>query len=132
MKASVKAQTQASLVDYTTRPRPEWVRRWPAMAVLAVSAISWSEVSTAINAVVQKHADDMLSCWPFTYMSRLKLNMLLSWLQWSGVCVLRCIRITRNFSCHSEPAVEEVDCSSSKCHYTSLCYARFAYQSTTS
>ena len=49
MKASVKMQTQASLVDYTTRSRPEWVRRWPAMAVLAVSAISWSQVSTAIN-----------------------------------------------------------------------------------
>lgn len=49
MKASVKAQTQASLVDYTTRPRPDWVRRWPAMAVLAVSAISWSQVSQLIQ-----------------------------------------------------------------------------------
>ena len=44
MKSSVRAQTQASLVDYTTRPRPEWVRKWPAMAVLAVSAICWSQV----------------------------------------------------------------------------------------
>lgn len=60
MKASVKAQTQASLVDYTTRPRPEWVRRWPAMAVLAVSAISWSQVSTASTSAAKSHADDML------------------------------------------------------------------------
>ena len=64
MKASVKAQTQASLVDYTTRPRPEWVRRWPAMAVLAVSAISWSQVSPAVNSTVQNNADGPLPCWP--------------------------------------------------------------------
>lgn len=44
MKSSVRAQTQASLVDYTVRPRPEWVRKWPAMAVLSVSAICWSQV----------------------------------------------------------------------------------------
>ena len=47
MKSSVRTQTQASLVDYTARPRPEWVRKWPAMAVLAVSAICWSQVGAA-------------------------------------------------------------------------------------
>lgn len=56
MKASVKAQTQASLLDYTAQPRPVWVRRWPAMAVLAVSAISWSQVSIPSN--MRKHTDD--------------------------------------------------------------------------
>ena len=60
MKASVKAQTQATLVDYTTRPRPEWVRRWPAMAVLAVSAISWSQVSSASTSTAKSYADDTL------------------------------------------------------------------------
>lgn len=44
MKASVRHQTQTSLLDYAVRPRPEWVRSWPAMAVLAVSAICWSQV----------------------------------------------------------------------------------------
>lgn len=44
MKASVRNQTQKSLLDYAVRPRPEWVRNWPAMAVLAVSAICWSQV----------------------------------------------------------------------------------------
>ena len=76
MKASVKAQTQASLVDYTTRPRPEWVRRWPAMAVLAVSAISWSQVSAAVNSTVHKHADGTLLCWPCIQISMLNINLL--------------------------------------------------------
>ena len=54
MKASVRVQTQrqgrmpgldiASLLDAATKPRPVWVRQWPAMAVLAVSAICWSQV----------------------------------------------------------------------------------------
>ena len=48
MKASVRHQTQASLLDYVVRPRPEWVRNWPAMAVLAVSAIAWSQVCCLI------------------------------------------------------------------------------------
>ena len=49
MKASVRHQTQTSLLDYAVRPRPEWVRNWPAMAVLAVSAICWSQVSYLQN-----------------------------------------------------------------------------------
>ncbi len=35
---------------YARQPRPEWVREWPAMVVLAVSAIYWSvETGDAIT-----------------------------------------------------------------------------------
>lgn len=27
---------------YAVQPRPDWVKEWPAMVVLAVSAIYWS------------------------------------------------------------------------------------------
>jgi len=54
MKSSVRAQTQASLVDYTTRARPDWVRKWPAMAVLAVSAICWSQVKCVSKCTVSQ------------------------------------------------------------------------------
>ena len=48
MKASVRAQIMASMADYAVRPRPQWVRNWPAMVVLAVSAIFWSQVRLSI------------------------------------------------------------------------------------
>ena len=48
MKASVRAQVMASMADYAVRPRPQWVRNWPAMVVLAVSAIFWSQVRISI------------------------------------------------------------------------------------
>ncbi|KAL0019092.1 hypothetical protein WJX77_000912 [Trebouxia sp. C0004] len=66
MKSSVRAQTQASLLDYTVRARPEWVRKWPAMAVLAVSAICWSQMveegirASSVPAVLQKCVNDLL------------------------------------------------------------------------
>lgn len=50
MKASVRHQIQLSLAEYVQRPRTEWVRSWPAMVVLAVSAIYWAkEVEAAIS-----------------------------------------------------------------------------------
>lgn len=52
MKASVRHQTQTSLMDYAVRARPEWVRNWPAMAVLAVSAICWSQVAPFASIVL--------------------------------------------------------------------------------
>ena len=48
MKGSVRAQIMASMADYAVRPRPQWVRNWPAMVVLAVSAIFWSQVRLSI------------------------------------------------------------------------------------
>ena len=51
MKASVRAQTHASLLDSAIKPRPVWVRQWPAMAVLAVSAICWSQVTNGLSSL---------------------------------------------------------------------------------
>ena len=51
MKASVRQQIALSIEDYAKSKRTEWVRRWPAMVVLAVSGIFWSKgVEDAINA----------------------------------------------------------------------------------
>eukprot|EP00879_Flechtneria_rotunda_P033567 GHRR01037192.1.p1 GENE.GHRR01037192.1~~GHRR01037192.1.p1 ORF type:complete len:217 (+),score=61.07 GHRR01037192.1:316-966(+) len=42
MKASVRTQIVAAMHAYPTRPRPQWVREWPAMVVLAVTQIFWA------------------------------------------------------------------------------------------
>jgi dynein heavy chain, axonemal len=41
MRAAVHAQLLAALAAYATTPRTKWVLQWPAMIVLAVSAIFW-------------------------------------------------------------------------------------------
>ena len=42
MRDAVHAQLVAALAAYATTPRTEWVLQWPAMIVLAVSAVFWS------------------------------------------------------------------------------------------
>ena len=50
MRSSVRLQVVEALAAYATTPRPQWVRDWPAMVVLAVSAIYWSrECEEAIS-----------------------------------------------------------------------------------
>ena len=43
MKASVKYQTQESILQYVKTPRTQWVKEWPAMCVLSGSAIYWCQ-----------------------------------------------------------------------------------------
>ena len=43
MRSSVRTQVVESIASYAAVPRPQWVRDWPAMVVLAVSAIYWSK-----------------------------------------------------------------------------------------
>lgn len=43
MRSSVRLQVVEAIAAYATTPRPQWVRDWPAMVVLAVSAIYWSK-----------------------------------------------------------------------------------------
>lgn len=74
MKSSVRAQTQASLVDYTTRPRPDWVRKWPAMAVLAVSAICWSQVKCVTKCTVSQQVSRSTSKQRTCFLPRLTLH----------------------------------------------------------
>ncbi|KAG1679690.1 hypothetical protein FOA52_006209 [Chlamydomonas sp. UWO 241] len=51
MRSALRQQIVDSIADYKATPRPEWVRRWPAMVVLAVSVIFWSqECESAIEA----------------------------------------------------------------------------------
>lgn len=50
MRNSVRHQVIESMAAYVAQPRPDWVREWPAMVVLAVSAIFWAkEAEDAIN-----------------------------------------------------------------------------------
>lgn len=50
MRFSVRHQVVLAVAAYATTPRKQWVRDWPAMVVLAVSAIYWSrEVEEAIS-----------------------------------------------------------------------------------
>ena len=50
MCASVRQQCHDSLVAYEQVPRTQWVRDWPAMVVIAVNSIFWSQNSeTAID-----------------------------------------------------------------------------------
>lgn len=50
MRASVRKQVMDSLTAYAGGGRKAWVTEWPAMVVLAVSAIFWSkEVEEAIS-----------------------------------------------------------------------------------
>ncbi len=50
MRSSVRWQIEQSMKAYAQTPRPEWVRQWPAMVAIAVSAVYWSaEVETAIT-----------------------------------------------------------------------------------
>ncbi len=50
MRSSVRQQIIDSMAAYATQARPSWVRQWPAMVVLAVSQIYWSqEVENAIE-----------------------------------------------------------------------------------
>lgn len=50
MLSSVRYQISISIKEYLNSHRPNWVRQWPAMVVLAVSAIYWSmEVEAAIE-----------------------------------------------------------------------------------
>ena len=42
MRDAVHAQLVAALAAYPTTPRTKWVLQWPAMIVLAISAIFWS------------------------------------------------------------------------------------------
>ena len=49
MRSSVRQQIMMGMAAYATIPRKQWVRDWPAMVVLAVSAVFWSkEVEDAI------------------------------------------------------------------------------------
>ena len=43
MRSSVRTQTSDSIKAYASTDRTQWVREWPAMVVLAVSAIYWSQ-----------------------------------------------------------------------------------------
>ena len=43
MRSSVRTQTSDSIKAYASTDRTQWVRDWPAMVVLAVSAIYWSQ-----------------------------------------------------------------------------------------
>ncbi|KAK3257150.1 hypothetical protein CYMTET_33753, partial [Cymbomonas tetramitiformis] len=43
MRASVRHSTKESLVHYKNNTRPDWVKCWPAMVVLAVDCIYWTE-----------------------------------------------------------------------------------------
>ena len=59
MRSSVRTQVVESMAAYATDPRPKWVREWPAMVVLAVSAIYWSnECQDAISGECP-HSDPM-------------------------------------------------------------------------
>ncbi|GLI62391.1 hypothetical protein VaNZ11_005010 [Volvox africanus] len=50
MRSSVRQQVMLSMAAYTKTERKQWVREWPAMVVLAVSAIFWSrQVEEAIK-----------------------------------------------------------------------------------
>lgn len=50
MRNSVRQQVVLAMAAYANTPRKQWVREWPAMVVLAVSAIYWSrEVEEAIE-----------------------------------------------------------------------------------
>lgn len=50
MRGSVHKQAMDSLAAYAAGTRKAWVTQWPAMVVLAVSAIFWSkEVEEAIS-----------------------------------------------------------------------------------
>ncbi|EFJ44217.1 dynein heavy chain 2, partial [Volvox carteri f. nagariensis] len=50
MRSSVRQQVMLSMAAYTQSERKQWVREWPAMVVLAVSAIFWSsQVEEAIK-----------------------------------------------------------------------------------
>lgn len=44
MVQSVKSQTVAAMEDYLLTKRTMWARSWPAMVILAVSSIFWSQV----------------------------------------------------------------------------------------
>ena len=43
MRMSLKMSAQASLADYYTNPRDQWVARWPGQIVLAVDQIDWTK-----------------------------------------------------------------------------------------
>jgi hypothetical protein len=44
MLTSVKAHIVVAMEDYVQTKRTLWAKRWPAMVVLAVSSIFWSQV----------------------------------------------------------------------------------------
>lgn len=66
MLSSVRRQIELSLESYAQVARPQWVREWAAMVVLAVSAIYWSkEVEEAIQnsnirGFLLKSTDDLM------------------------------------------------------------------------
>lgn len=66
MLSSVREQTKLSLESYSQTARPQWVREWAAMVVLAVSGIFWSkEVEEAIQVdnmkgFLLKSTDDLM------------------------------------------------------------------------
>ncbi|KAG2439747.1 hypothetical protein HYH02_010624 [Chlamydomonas schloesseri] len=66
MRFSVRQQVVLAMAAYAATPRKQWVRDWPAMVVLAVSAIYWSsEVEAAISegsvpAYLDKCSSDLL------------------------------------------------------------------------
>ncbi|KAF5829735.1 dynein heavy chain, N-terminal region 2-domain-containing protein [Dunaliella salina] len=66
MRSSVRQQIINSLKDAAVSERPQWARSWPAMVVLAVSAIVWSkEVEDAIKGAsvpkyFEKNNNDLL------------------------------------------------------------------------
>lgn len=66
MRNSVRHQIVESMAAYAAKPRPEWVREWPAMVVLAVSGIFWSKeaedaiTADAMESYFQKCNQDLL------------------------------------------------------------------------
>jgi dynein heavy chain, axonemal len=66
MRASVRAQTAAALAAYAATPRTAWVLQWPAMVVLAASAVYWSKGVEAglaagdLPAVLEQNTADLM------------------------------------------------------------------------
>lgn len=66
MRSSVRAQVESSMKAYATVERKQWVRDWPAMVVLAVSAIYWSAeceeaiTKNTVHEYLQKSSSDLL------------------------------------------------------------------------
>lgn len=89
MRASVRAQSLAALKDYAATPRTQWVLRWPAMVVLAISGVYWARgvedgvAAGDMAAVLDQNTADLLGLTDLvrgelTAMERLTLGALIT------------------------------------------------------
>lgn len=66
MRASVRDQCLQALQSYVTTARASWVLQWPAMVILAVSAVYWSQgveegvARQGMQAVLDQNTQDLM------------------------------------------------------------------------